>query len=217
MTRTSWVNLTARLRVAAMIVLGVAAALISGPLFGWIYAPLVGWDVAAFVFVMSVWVTIGTMTPEGTAAHVTRENPGRAASEVIVLLAAIASLGAIGVVVGRAHSEGGSGGNWLAVVAVLSVALSWFSVHTLFTLRYAKLYFDGKAGGVDFNQSSPPPRYLDFAYLAFTIGMTFQVSDTNLSTPSMRATALRHALLSYLFGAVILASMINLVVGLGSS
>jgi uncharacterized membrane protein len=82
-------------------------------------------------------------------------------------------------------------------------------------LRYAELYYAGTRGGVDFNQDEPP-RYLDFAYLSFTIGMTFQVSDTNLQAPSIRATALRQALVSYLFGAVILASMINLIAGLGT-
>jgi uncharacterized membrane protein len=66
---------------------------------------------------------------------------------------------------------------------------------------------------VDFNEASRP-RYADFAYLAFTLGMTFQVSDTALTTREVRATALRHALLSYLFGAVIIATTINLVAGL---
>jgi uncharacterized membrane protein len=82
-------------------------------------------------------------------------------------------------------------------------------------LRYALLYYTGVDGGIEFNQKVPA-RYLDFAYFAFTIGMTFQVSDTNVSRPAIRATVLRHALLSYLFGAVILASSINLVVSLGS-
>lgn len=67
----------------------------------------------------------------------------------------------------------------------------------------------------NFNQNISP-RYLDFAYLAFTLGMTFQVSDTDLETTAIRATALRHALLSYLFGAVILAATINLIAGLGT-
>jgi uncharacterized membrane protein len=71
----------------------------------------------------------------------------------------------------------------------------------------------GPDGGVDFNQDDPP-RFSDFAYLAFTIGMTYQVSDTELTTPATRGTALRHALLSYLFGAVILAATINLIAGL---
>ena len=58
------------------------------------------------------------------------------------------------------------------------------------------------------------PDYTDFAYLALTIGMTFQVSDTPLSTRRVRRVALRHALLSYLYGAVIVAIMVNGVGGL---
>jgi uncharacterized membrane protein len=98
-------------------------------------------------------------------------------------------------------------------VSVGSVAAAWAVVHTVFTLRYALLYYGGPDGGVNFNQKEDPA-YADFAYLAFTIGMTYQVSDTDLQTRPIRATALRQALLSYLLGAVILAVTINLVAGL---
>jgi uncharacterized membrane protein len=115
-----------------------------------------------------------------------------------------------------ASSAQGTAKAALAGLAILSVALSWLMLHTLFTLRYALLYYQDKPeGGVDFNQQEPP-RYSDFAYLGFTLGMTFQVSDTDLQTTTIRATALRHALLSYLFGAIILATTINLIAGLGS-
>jgi uncharacterized membrane protein len=78
-------------------------------------------------------------------------------------------------------------------------------------LRYARLYYrSGQIGGIDFNEEGPPD-YLDFAYVAFTIGLTFQVSDTNLSSKQIRRLALRHALLSYLFGAVIIGLTINVV------
>jgi uncharacterized membrane protein len=62
-----------------------------------------------------------------------------------------------------------------------------------------------------------PPHYVDFAYLAFTVGMTFQVSDTNLHSREIRAAVLKHMLLSYLFGSVILATTVNLVAGLSTS
>ena len=75
--------------------------------------------------------------------------------------------------------------------------------------RYADLYYT-QDGGIDFNGDDVPD-YRDFAYLAFTIGMTYQVSDTNLQTKAVRRTALRHALLSYLFGTAIIAVMINVV------
>ena len=87
---------------------------------------------------------------------------------------------------------------------------SWATVHTVFTLRYARSYFRGSVGGIDFNEKAPPT-YLDFAYLLFTIGMTFQVSDTDLTAGAIRRVALAHALLSYLFGAVIVALSINVV------
>ena len=88
-------------------------------------------------------------------------------------------------------------------------------MHTVYTLQYARLYYSDEPGGIDFNQAAPP-RYADFAYLSLTMGMTFQVSDTDLQTSTIRATALRQALLSYLFGVVIVATTINLIASLGS-
>jgi len=180
------------------------------------YAPAVGWDGAAITLLVWTWLTIWPMNADEASAHATREDPGRAASDVLLLSAAVASLAAVGFFLLQASSAKPPTQDILAALGVGTVALSWFVVHTVFTLRYAMLYYTGPDGGVDFNQSAAP-RYGDFAYLAFTIGMTFQVSDTDLQTPTIRATALRHALLSYLFGAVILATTINLVAGLGTS
>jgi uncharacterized membrane protein len=208
---------SSRVRLGVMLVVGALAAALTVLFGSWPYAPVAGWDAAAAVFVIWVWsATIGPMSSSQTAAHATREDPGNAATDLFVLIAAVASLAAVGVVLVQATSAKGAAQELLAGFGVGSVALSWFAVHTLFTLRYARLYYTGIDGGVNFNQKTPP-RYLDFAYLAFTLGMTFQVSDTDLEKPSIRATALRHALLSYLFGAVILATTINLIAGLGTS
>lgn len=199
-----------------MLVAGAIAATVTALTAGASYAPVAGWDAAALVFSVWVWIIIGPMGAQETKSHATREDPGRAVADVIVLLGAVASLAAIGVVLVKAASAQGATQGLLAGFGVLSIALSWFAVHTLFTLRYALLYYTGAEGGIDFNQRLPA-RYLDFAYLSFTIGMTFQVSDTDIEKPTIRATALRHAMLSYLLGAVVIASCINLVVGLGSS
>jgi len=102
----------------------------------------------------------------------------------------------------------------IAGLAIGSVALSWILLHTLFALRYARLYYREPAGGIDFNQDEKP-RYTDFAYLAFTLGMTYQVSDTDVTDHRIRATVLGHSLLSFVFGAFILATTINLIAGLG--
>jgi uncharacterized membrane protein len=199
-----------------MVVAGVVAGVVIGLLSGqWPYAALGGWDVAALVFTVWVWTFMARADAQVTGQHARRDDPGVAAADLIVLGAAVASLASVGYVLVQASSAKGSAQDLLAGLGVVSVALSWASVHTLFSLRYAKLYHSGHPGGVNFNQESPP-RYLDFAYLAFTIGMTFQVSDTDLQTPAIRATALRHGLLSYLFGAVTLAATINLVSQLAS-
>ncbi|GAC1654938.1 MAG: hypothetical protein NVS4B6_31420 [Mycobacterium sp.] len=95
------------------------------------------------------------------------------------------------------------------------MAASWFAVHTVFTLRYARLYYVAKSAGIDFHQRGDPT-YTDFAYVAFTIGMTYQVSDTDLNARDIRSTALAQAMLSFLLGAIILAVTINLVAGLAS-
>jgi len=98
----------------------------------------------------------------------------------------------------------------LAATALVTVAASWVLVHVLFTLRYAALYYLAGGSGIDFNQDEPPA-YRDFAYLAFTLGMTYQVSDTNLTSTAIRREVLRHALLSFVLGVIVLASTINLI------
>jgi uncharacterized membrane protein len=113
----------------------------------------------------------------------------------------------------RAGDNDGLSRGLLVGLSVVSIILAWSVVHTVYSLRYAKLYYDGTPGGVEFN-TEEAPCYVDFAYLALTIGMTFQVSDTNLKTTTIRRTALRHALLSYAFGTLIIATTINLIAGL---
>ena len=104
----------------------------------------------------------------------------------------------------------------LTSLCIMVVALSWCVVHTVFMLRYAhEFYSDLGGGGIDFGDKDRPD-YLDFAYLAFTVGMTFQVSDTQISNRTIRRTVLRQALLSYVFGTVIVAVTINVVAGLVS-
>jgi uncharacterized membrane protein len=203
-------------RLALSLLVGIIVALVTVVAGAAKYAPAVGWDGAATTLLVWTWLTIWPMDAAQAATHATREDPTRAVSDVLLLSAAVASLAAVGFFLQQASSSKPPTQDILAGIGVVTVALSWLVVHTVFTLRYAMLYYTGPDGGVNFNQSAPP-RYIDFAYLAFTIGMAFQVSDTDLQTPAIRATALRHALLSYLFGAVIVATTVNLVAGLGTS
>ena len=196
-----------------MVAVGILAGLASGLLGNWLLAPAIGWAVAAMLYIGWVWVSVAPLDAATTAAHATREDPSRGITDLLLILASLASLGSILIVLVQARAAAGAGQILLAALALVVVALSWVLVHTLFALRYASLYYADDDGCVDFNQLEPP-RYADFAYLSFTVGMTFQVSDTTLTSSAIRAVALRHALMSFLFGSIILATLINLVAGL---
>lgn len=204
---------TARFRVLVAVVAGLISGGVTAGAAGWHLAPLVAWDTAAIAYGLWTWFVVGGMDADQTASHALREDPTRAAADALLLAASVASLVAVGNVIIHASSAGSSAALQTGL-GVASVVLSWAVVHTVFMLRYARMYYGDNPGGVGFNGEGRP-RYADFAYLAFTIGMTFQVSDTTLETKEFRSTALKHALLSYMFGTGIVATTINLIAGLG--
>jgi uncharacterized membrane protein len=201
-----------RLAVSAALglVVGFVFSLFNSRYSGWEPAILVGWDVAVAFLIGTLYFALHASTPGETKENALREDPSLPLSELIVLTAGVAVLAAVGLLLDKAGQATGGTKAYLISLGVVSVALSWALVHVTFTLRYARAYYGKPEGGIDFNEDDPP-NYLDFAYLAVTIGMTFQVSDTNLTTKEMRRIALAHSLLSYLFGAVIVALVINVV------
>jgi len=176
-------------------------------------ALLMGWDLAAFIYLAMVWAAVYRMNAEVTARMASREDPSNPVAEIVVVVASIAALVAVAFALVRAGQESGSTKALLIFLGTVSVVVSWLVVHTVYMLRYARSYYGEPAGGIGFNEDDDPA-YLDFAYFSFTIGMTFQVSDTNISRKDIRRLALHHALLSYLFGAVILATAINVFASL---
>ena len=133
-------------------------------------------------------------------------------AHTVVITAALASLSGVVLVWSGAEKNAGP----VAMAAVLtSILASWTAIHTIFALRYARMYYSDPVGGVDFHQQEPP-RYTDFTYMAVTVGMSFAISDTDLRASAFRRVAQVHALLSYLFGTVILALTVNLVAGLSA-
>jgi uncharacterized membrane protein len=199
-----------RLLVAALAgaaVLGVLVLLIP-----WQVAVLVGWDVTAIIVVGWVFVVVWPKTSDETAALATREDDSRAAADALIVAASVVSLAGVGLGLLKAARTHGSGEAVITAIAALSVVLAWATVHTVFLLHYARLFY-AEGGGIDFGDCGAPD-FRDFAYVAFTVGMTFQVSDTDITTKSIRHTVTRHALLSYLFGTVVVAMMINVVAGL---
>jgi uncharacterized membrane protein len=204
---------SAATRVAVATALGTAVGIAAAFVLPWQVSVLAGWDTAAGVFLAWVWGTVIRLRGEETAAVATIEDPSRAVVDLILVGASSGCLLGVGfILIKAAHSQGLIAAG-LVTLAVASVVISWAVVHTVFMLRYARLYYAHPVGGIDFNDDASPDFY-DFAYLSFTIGMTYQVSDTDLTDRPMRRTALRHALLSFLFGTFIVAITINVVAGL---
>lgn len=203
---------SARRRLAVSLLVGLVASGATSWRAAWEISVLIGWCGVAGVFAVSAWTTMLKADSERTRAIATREDDTRVAADLVVLVAGTISLVGVGFILLKASAAEGLAVVGMTSLGVLSVLLAWTLVHTVYTLRYAHVYYsDGE--GIDFNQDDDPD-FHDFAYLAFTIGMTYQVSDTDLKTKKIRRTALKHMLLSYLFGTAIIAVTINIVAGL---
>ena len=200
---------TARLLVA----LGVGAVVtaVALPVVTWTIAVLVGVWVALGLFVLLGWLALWPMDAAETRANARREEFRPAAEEPFVVGVALAGL--LGVVVLLVAHSGDR--HVVAGLALAGVFMAWASLHLMYAARYAYLYYGPPQGGIDFN-SDDPPAYRDFLYFSYNLGMTYQVSDTAVSDREIRAVVLRHTLLSYVFGAVVLASTINLVAGIAT-
>jgi uncharacterized membrane protein len=182
----------------------------------WELAVLAGWDAAALTFLMSIWPLILRTDSSNAEQWARREDETRGSATLLLLGASVASLLGVGFAISLAGRESGPPRALLVGVAVLTVVLSWTVVNTVYTLRYADLHFGSRAVGIAFGDSAGQerPTYRDFAYVAFTIGMCYQVSDTTVRDSRIRRTVLFHALLSYLFGVVIVGGSVNLIAGL---
>lgn len=200
-------------RLVSSAIVGVAAGFVGATLGHPAWGPVLGWVAAATTFCAWTWLRVARLDADDSRTHATREDPGRGVGDVVLVLSSLGAVVGVGLLLGANRQHGH--GDAEAIIGVLGVVASWFTVHTLFTLRYARLYHESGGAGIDFG--GDVPAYTDFAYLAFTIGMTYQVSDTTLERADIRRTALRHALLSFFLGAVVLAVTINLVVQLAAA
>ena len=206
-----------RTRVMVAAAFGVLAAIVVSWFVPWQLTVLVAWDVTAALVVGTVWISIGRFSAEETKQFATKEDDSRAGTHLLLLGAALVSL--VGVVLAFLKANEGMHRQEVLLEAfgVVTIVCSWLLVHTVFALRYAHVYYTEPIGGIDFKtqpRGTEDPDYLDFAYTAFTVGMTFQVSDTDITRKEMRRQVLRHALISFLFGAVIVATTVNVIASL---
>lgn len=210
------INNSSTIRLIVALLAGIAVAAIALASHVGSISLLIGWEVAVVVFVAWVWFIIWPMNHRRTSEFAQREDPGRVGVDILLILASVASLGGVGYALFEAGNADTSEHKlFLTLISLLSVLVSWFLIHTIYALRYARFFYTkGFDGTIDFDTKNTPA-YSDFLYVAFTLGMTFQVSDTNIVGSEFRKYVIRHALLSYAFGTIIVATTINLIAGLG--
>ena len=203
-------------RLAVAGVIGVATGLLVALVVRWELAVLLGWDAAALAFLGSVWPVIVGCDAARTELLVSREDVTRSTARLLLLAAAAASLVSVVYALHVAGDAEGTAQGVLIAVSAVTVAVSWTVLNTVFTLRYAEDFYRGPPTGIDFGgaPADDRPDYRDFAYVAFTVGVTYQVSDTNLRNRRIRRTVLLHAFLAYLYGVVIVAAGVNIVASL---
>ncbi|CAM3892080.1 DUF1345 domain-containing protein [Tsukamurella ocularis] len=207
--------LSAGVRLASALLVGAAVTAAVGVAVEPVLGVLSGIAAAAAVFVAVGWWVLWPLPAAATRATVQREDFRPKVMELVVAVIALSGLIAIVSLLIAGDSENRDAAAAAALIAAFAV---WGALHLTYATQYADLYYgdpDDEAGGIDFN-SDDLPAYRDFFYFSYNLGMTYQVSDTSVSSQAIRSVVLRHCLLSYVFGTLILATAINLVVGIVS-
>ncbi|HEY6955460.1 MAG TPA: DUF1345 domain-containing protein [Flavisolibacter sp.] len=180
------------------------------------------WTAFSGSFLIISWIVIFSAHPKGLGNIASEQDTSRTLIFLFVLFAAFISVFAIIGLLQQAPHPSTKGLTYHILLAAAAVFSSWTLIHTVFTLRYAHMYYtyaDRDAhtrgendGGLEFPGTTLPD-FLDFAYFSFVLGMTFQVSDVQITSPAIRRLALLHGFLSFVYNTIIIALSINIISG----
>ena len=176
---------------------------------------LTGFVAGGLAFAVPLLVHVLRHDAPSTRARVEGRDGDAAWYDVVVITVGLASLAGVGILLVGGQAKG-TAQVLDALVGVAAVAVGWLCVHTVYLLRYARVYYASPRPPIDFNQDEDPT-FSDFAYFSFNLGMAYQVSDTDLKTSDVRRVVLGHTMLAYLYGTIVIAATINLVAGIGGS
>jgi uncharacterized membrane protein len=170
------------------------------------------------------WTIIFSSHPREVKKIAGLQDSSRTFLFIFITVASVISLAAIAYLLKSTKGLSEVAKNEHILLAIGAVVISWWQLHTIYTLRYAHLFYDASSdvdgvssapGGLQFPGKAEPD-YLDFVYFSFIVGMTFQVSDVNITSRKIRRVCIGHALLSFAFNTTILALSINVISGLVS-
>jgi uncharacterized membrane protein len=174
---------------------------------------LISWDFGAAVYLVLAFMAVSRFDLKRVRERCAQEDEGALLILLIAVVAAIASLGAIVALLGEVKRSAGDAQAAYFALAALTILLSWTLIHTLFAFHYAHEFYGGKdlgrGGGFAFPNEKRPD-YGDFVYFSFVIGMTFQVSDVQVTHKRVRRLVVAHGIVSFFFSVAILALSVNI-------
>ena len=177
------------------------------------------WVSYSVSYLFLAWLSILSSHPKEIRKTASLQDTSALLIFIFVLTAAVVSLVVVILLLQTAKNLEGQELIIYSLLSLASVILAWWTVHTVFTFRYAHLYYEGVQksdgkhpfkGGLEFPKE-PEPDYLDFVYFSFVVGMTFQVSDVEISSRTIRRLALMHGIISFIFNTIIVALTINII------
>lgn len=173
----------------------------------WHYAVMGGFDVAAAIFLISLWPLIADGSATSIRKHASQNDANRT---MLLILSAVIAI----VLLITIRAELAGPGEPLASLIIATLGIAWLFANTLYALHYAHLFYgDGRGKtGLQFPEETTPD-YWDFVYFAFTLGMTFQTSDVGITSRTIRRVVLAQCIAAFVFNIGILAFTINTLGG----
>lgn len=201
-----------RRRLLGSALIGAVAAVLTGLLAGPALAAMTGVTVAEVVFLVSSLAAVLPMDAATTRANARREDLQPVADEALV--AALCVLAVITMVTLHLGAGGAAVSTIGSVITLVGVFGAWACIQQTYALHYAYRYYLEESG-IDFHQDDDAdgPTFGDFLYFSYAVGMTYGVTDNDVSDRAIRMIVWRHAVISFAFGTILLAAAVNLVAG----
>jgi uncharacterized membrane protein len=200
------------IRLFVAVALGIAVYFAAGAQEHLATRFLIGWNAGTILYLVMAAIAFVRFDLKRVRDRCAEEDEGAIIMLLAVVAASIASLAAIVAFLGGAK-EAGNSQPYYFLVAVITIVLSWMLIHTMFAFHYAHEFYgegaDHQKGGLKFPGEARPD-YWDFVYFSFVVGMTFQVSDVQVTSRRLRRIVAAHGVVAFLFSVAILALAVNI-------